>query len=1100
MAYENDDLKQHAHFEKAEEFLGYLKTGEYQEQAYLLDPWLERIIGPPIEAIRRHASEVVASGKQYTPAMNMSSLATIIYQIIKTRGYKTIVSFFPHQILDLNDALSYMKLLESHGQWGSWAIRYVVLLWLSLICRLPFDLSSFDDPGAQCGQTAQIIESIGKMYLEKAGLERDAAALLLARLYTRQDTCVLLGSFLEWCTPRITEQVDLFQAVGCLQVMSEILKSGGLEQIQRHLDRILELAQSAPQNKSLATHTVIRKFAIKASSRVGLRLLPAATTLIPLLAKTLHGEVVNLNEGLAQVSEADVDLPPQIEGIIDDILNALHDRDTTIRWSAAKYIGRIAARVPTFFTDQLLDALMDLYQVHYVEGEDLVVGAEPTWHGATLACAEFARQGLINVLKLPIAIQWTLKALFFDVRKGAHSIGSNVRDAACYFLWSLARTQDSKTIEPHAVSLARALLTVALFDREVHIRRAASAAFQENVGRMGLFPHGIDVLKWTDFYGVGVRRNAFLVSAPEVAKYLVYREGFLRHLTQTTLKHWDPTMRSIGSQAIKELCTSELDTLAPPIVHELSGSLIFADSHEIHGALLGLRELAEGYKARADDERSTKARVQIFELVDKLTDATINGYGNDLLLEGACMLIASSVSPEGLKSRPDVASSAPPRWKIILDISLRHRNDVVQEAGAKQGMTRVLGYAGSSKYPEGVKNSINCLLQVVKRDVTKKTPSSYCVEARRNAYESLSRLLKSLDSILFTDLSINLFQSIILAFLDGLEDYTVDERGDVGSWVRIACIKGIGDIILILLEYKPSNPWGWLPLDDYIQLWAGLLKQGAERLDNVRADVGKQIVRLVNAIDVAVSGNKGDARWMPEGFDLMKRLFVTDVEAGDGWNEASWLFPRIVQILPIERYRTPLIRGIVLSIGSRNENTHRPATDALTQFLIERQEKRPEEQIIVQILGNLVDLASKNFTSNNIVLPILSTLDVLIEGGLAREASGTAEGIKVLERLLDFAGKRVEKLKNVQRINTSMRIVVQLLAVSEVFEIARSCIRFFLTHVYPKVREESGEYLYMVIQSQDVPGGDAAEPILLETDWAGTDFASRADKVVAALE
>jgi len=142
---------------------------------------------------------------------------------------------------------------------------------------------------------------------------------------------------------------------------------------------------------------------------------------------------------------------------------------------------------------------VDLYTIHYVEGEDLSPTAEPSWHGATLACAEFARQGLLSAAKVPVVLHWVLKvcfgmrhgweltvvqALFFDVRKGAHSIGSSVRDAACYFVWSLARSQDAEGIKPHAERLARSLMTLALFDREIHIRRAASAAFQENVGRM----------------------------------------------------------------------------------------------------------------------------------------------------------------------------------------------------------------------------------------------------------------------------------------------------------------------------------------------------------------------------------------------------------------------------------------------------------------------------------------------------------------------------------------------------------------------------------------------------------------------------------------
>lgn len=124
--------------------------------------------------------------------------------------------------------------------------------------------------------------------------------------------------------------------------------------------------------------------------------------------------------------------------------------------------------------------------------------------------------------------------MYFDIRKGAHSIGSNVRDAAAYALWSLPRAYEASTIVPHSDKLAKNLVSVSAYDREVHIRRAASAAFQEYVGRtvcemnrtsyltlsilQGVFPHGIDVLGKIDFFAIGVRRNAFLVAAPQVAE------------------------------------------------------------------------------------------------------------------------------------------------------------------------------------------------------------------------------------------------------------------------------------------------------------------------------------------------------------------------------------------------------------------------------------------------------------------------------------------------------------------------------------------------------------------------------------------------------
>ena len=90
---------------------------------------------------------------------------------------------------------------------------------------------------------------------------------------------------------------------------------------------------------------------------------------------------------------------------------------------------------------------------------------------------------------------------------GRHALGSNVRDAACYILWAFARSYEPEDLRPYlekiAISLVKLYLTETfrklqmcqiLFDRELRLRRAASAAFQENVGRQTNFPDGIALL------------------------------------------------------------------------------------------------------------------------------------------------------------------------------------------------------------------------------------------------------------------------------------------------------------------------------------------------------------------------------------------------------------------------------------------------------------------------------------------------------------------------------------------------------------------------------------------------------------------------------
>jgi hypothetical protein len=124
------------------------------------------------------------------------------------------------------------------------------------------------------------------------------------------------------------------------------------------------------------------------------------------------------------LDDEDIDVPAFVEEALEDIFAYLQDRDTIVRWSAAKGLSRISERLPQDFNDQVLDNVLNLFNIHTLPGEEEVVGgvgdggmgvqlpasAENTWHGASLATAEFARRDLVGPERLPELMKWMAKA------------------------------------------------------------------------------------------------------------------------------------------------------------------------------------------------------------------------------------------------------------------------------------------------------------------------------------------------------------------------------------------------------------------------------------------------------------------------------------------------------------------------------------------------------------------------------------------------------------------------------------------------------------------------------------------------------------------
>jgi hypothetical protein len=146
----------------------------YQESPQLLDPHLDSIIKPMVEIIL----DAILTEAQ--PIEDINYLFQFLYRLVKTRGYKTIIKFFSHQVSHLEPCIKFLQTISSDKPY--WEMRYIMLLWISLIAMVPFDLKLIDSgPDVLVSN----ILSLAKHYLDSISKEYQGAAILAMRVLTR---------------------------------------------------------------------------------------------------------------------------------------------------------------------------------------------------------------------------------------------------------------------------------------------------------------------------------------------------------------------------------------------------------------------------------------------------------------------------------------------------------------------------------------------------------------------------------------------------------------------------------------------------------------------------------------------------------------------------------------------------------------------------------------------------------------------------------------------------------------------------------------------------------------------------------------------------
>ena len=184
-----------------------------------------------------------------------------------------MIKFFPHEVADMEPVVELLHFQST----DEWWISYVLILWLSIIVLVPFDIETIDSSkGSSQEVLVKRMINICKNYLSNSGKIREGTAILLAKLLTRPDvvkageTDALLHHLVDEYNNAKDDGSKMFPVSGILQTLTEIFKTGHREDLLPRVDLIFDpILKNEVKNKFMAKSSNLRKYRVQIAQRIG---------------------------------------------------------------------------------------------------------------------------------------------------------------------------------------------------------------------------------------------------------------------------------------------------------------------------------------------------------------------------------------------------------------------------------------------------------------------------------------------------------------------------------------------------------------------------------------------------------------------------------------------------------------------------------------------------------------------------------------------------------------------------------------------------------------------------------------------------------------
>lgn len=1100
-----------------------LQLEPFQELPQLLDPHLGRLLPVLADALLDYLRSLSTSSA-LPPTYLLLTLSTavcrLLYTFCKIRGEKIVVRFFSAEVKNLELLLSAIETNENTNgpvvsndarptiQW-TWEERYICLLWLSHLLLAPFDLATISSadsvdtvkpdieglawPDQLPGVALRVIP-LAMKYLSSAGKERDSAKVLLVRLSMRRDMqeLGLLHALVQWalsCLSSSNANTSPYHYIGILSYVAGILvSSASTADMDPYLMRVFQAVQTTDSHEttvltSIKSYALARKTVIKVLRALAVILLRGSTSLNPQRA----------------MESTDI-----VEGTIGHLLEALADSETPVRLAASKSLSVVTLKLPSDMAAQVVDAVLDSL-TYNVLWEDKPVGSksvrirdlsavnELEWHGLILTLSHLLYRRSPPPESLPAILHALLIALSFEKRStSGNSVGSNVRDAACFGIWALARQYTTAELQKVDMSsllaakhhdasssvlqvLATELVLSASLDPAGNIRRGASAALQELIGRHpDTIAEAIPIVQVVDYHAVALRSKALTEVAPGAAALSAYYKYALLDalLSWRGVGDGDASSRRQAATGVGHLVAvfqaqstdpwGVTSTILDRIDQQLKG-LKQREVDERHGLLLSLAAVVSSltqylnnksyiHSTSAESKAMKSVVSKLLRLVETiLQDIKSSSYRRpDLIAEGTSRVISAlrPVLVQDAIFRALAASPAvqePAAIKELLKAGQVGEFD--DEPASSTNLMRIAHQAGYDACPSILKLGFELLATWIHRtdkdsivavtqalsDLTfvaddalrtskieewaqlishnnsgrSGSTSGYLLVlaaifevARPSQQETICRTIlhqwrvapdiESRVAVLECLRQGSVLRSHDSVFIDmiaeGLDDYTSDTRGDIGSLVRIEAIKATGQVF----DYIP---WSDIPsstrdpdvtsswvrdIHRFSKVFGKVLRLSSEKLDKVRLEAQKSVAKVYQDKSevgrfLGFSVSSYDYfRWLLEA-QILDRLQLS-----------------LFNYQP-DHWAADMLQGFVSSADTGSAGLVRVSRAALVDFCessfdVEQKGGAHKQRHSAQLIWQkLYEIAKSNINNDRILVPTMELLGFLLDVGVTPE-------------------------------------------------------------------------------------------------------------------